>query len=123
MTCAHCEDLEEQVAYLESELGLRLAADELAGLRATFGLTPSEARAVLALHRAAGRTVTRAQVEEVMPSPTGKEERSRSLLSSTMFHIRRKLGPGIVETVWSAGFRITPAGQKLVASALSRAFA
>lgn len=106
MTCSHCEALQEEVAYLRSELGLRVDLDHQARLRQALSLRPQTARLILILHAARGRTVPRAQLEEALP---GAEDRGSNYLSVYVSFARKALGRDSIETVWGQGFRLSPA--------------
>lgn len=121
--CARCEELQEEVAYLRSELGLRARATDLQALRETFGLTGNEARVALILARANGRTVMRAQIEEAMPARSGVDDRCSNLVSVVVNNVRRKIGKEHIPTAWAAGYAMTAAGRALVLGALAESVA
>jgi DNA-binding response OmpR family regulator len=104
MMCAHCEDLAERVAYLESELALREDADELRKLRVAFGVRPSAARLIRALFNAKGRPVTRWQLLEQIP---GNEDRNLKIIDVYVCHLRKVFGREGIENIWGQGYRLS----------------
>lgn len=117
--CDRCEELEEDIAYLKSELGLRAGLDEIEALRKAFGLTPSCAKLVLALYRAKGRTVTQLQMLEIMPPRyTIEDDRTSQIVNVQCSKTRKALGPGLLQNVWGQGFKLSPAGLDIVGLAL-----
>jgi DNA-binding response OmpR family regulator len=114
--CARCQELEEEVAWLKGELGLRLDADKIAVLSNAFGFSPNQTKMALTLLASNGRPVTRIQLDEAMP---GAPERSYSYVSVYVSHIRQALGFDAIETVWGQGYRLTPAGAEKIRAALA----
>lgn len=130
--CARCDELLDQnealaaeVAYLRSELGLRLDADHEHRLKAAFpkgqvarGLC---ARMVLALYQAEGRTVTALQLLDAAPprNPASDDERQHQLVTTVACHVRKALGPDAIENVWGVGYRLTETGIAKVRTILS----
>lgn len=119
--CARCEELEEEVAFLKSELGLRSSADELRRLKAAFDLTPQEARIVLAMARAKGKPVMRVQLEELINERSHKDECAYNLPSVYVAKIRRKLGKEAVITAWGSGYSLSPEALERVRAVLETA--
>lgn len=113
--CDRCAELEERVAWLESELGLREAADIAERLRRAFMRTDAPdakargcARFIGVLYAAKGRVVTYEQIlEAIPPHDGGSDERSSNLLPVLASRSRRLLGDG-VRNVRSVGYRLTP---------------
>lgn len=65
------EELEEEVAYLRRELGLSVEASKVGFLR-SLGVTRAEARVLLVLHAAQGRTLSIFQIADAAGySPDG----------------------------------------------------
>lgn len=126
--CQRCEELEERVAWLESELGLQRDADVEARMLAAF---PHQAgvpyhpsrrgalRALLALYQAKGRPVTHLQIlEAVPPANGGDDERTSNLVATWVCVARRIVGRDAIESVWGKGYRLTPTGLARVSAAL-----
>jgi hypothetical protein len=119
MSCAHCADLEERVAWLESELGIQTEASLVERIRAAIPRgTPgrvSTARLVAALYRAHGRVVSRAQLLEALPPKAGGEdERAPEIINVWAAWARKALGRGAVACAWGVGYRLTPEGMERV---------
>lgn len=110
MTCVHCEELQEQIVYLESELGLRQSLSTIGDLHSALGLTRTEARITLAMYAAGGRVVTRAQFEDAMYGGNADCDRSPNLVNVYISKLRKKIGRDAFELVWGEGYRLTPPG-------------
>lgn len=106
--CNRCADLEEQVAWLKSELGLSVERTDVDKVRRAFGLRPNEAWIVLRLAKAGGRVVSYEQLLDEMPSLTGNDDRHKSNISTHICRIRSKTDRHGVETARSVGLRIGP---------------
>lgn len=124
MSCAACETLREENRQLRRELGLFAEARRVAALTRAFGLSPIGARIVLALHRAAGRSVSRTFLEDHF---TGLEASGREIddpsaaIKVQVSRIRHAIGPGAILTVWGVGYRLSAEGLAKVEAALSEA--
>jgi len=109
-------DLEERVAWLESELRLTRDAGRIDALRVGLGVTPAEARMLLALAQARG--VIRIPTLAYIVSPRCEESAGDKVVCVHVCHIRARLGPGLIRNAWGDGYAITPAGADLVREAL-----
>lgn len=120
MMCAHCEELQAEVEWLKSELGL--VEDEVAldALRRT-GLSPACARIVLALYSRRGRVVSRFTLDDLLPNVHGHERESTSIVGVLICRIRKLLPEGGLETLWGKGYSLTPGGMAWVADKLPAA--
>lgn len=129
MICARCEQLEERVAWLESELGLQRDNDTYAKLRAYSravvpGYSNTAARFIMALYGARGRVVSRFALLEAMPPRNGGEdERSLNILSVWACWARKVVGRDGIEALWGRGYRLTPIGMARVAEIVGAAAA
>ena len=125
--CLRCEELEERVAWLEGELGL-VSENEQFRLLRTAMLAPSNSRSrvgraaavnlVLALYRARGRTLSRPQLLDAIPSPSGNSERLDTIINVWVCFARRCFGNDAIESVWGKGYRLTDSGMTQVAAIL-----
>lgn len=106
--CPRCADLQEELAYLRSELGDRVRADEVEELKRAFGLTPQTARLLLVLHQARGRTMTRHQIEDAVPAKCEDDERTYGFVSVIVCQLRRRVGFRNIENIFAAGYRLSP---------------
>lgn len=127
MTCEHCEELKERIAWLESELGLQRDFDALKKIHGEMkGSTPnpkwSVARMLLAMYAAKGRPMSRAQMLEASPPRSrGEDDRAFSLTSVWVCKAREIFGREIIENVWGVGYRLTPVGMAKIAAILGDA--
>lgn len=124
MMCERCEELQEEIAWLKSELGLLTSTAQhdklLQYLKALYAAaTPSIASMILALRGANGRPMERLQLLDAMPSPGGREDRGYSFVNTQVCHARRALGKAAIRNVWGVGYCLTPAGLAMVDEALA----
>lgn len=119
MTCSRCEDLQEEVAYLKSELGLQVDGDVLATIKRAFGLTDQKARIVVILFKAKGRVVSEAHFQDALPSRYGATDRGEKLVHSSISQLRKVVGADAIETVYARGYRLSPGMRARVAEALA----
>lgn len=107
--CARCEELEERVAWLESELGIQKDAGEVEALKGAFGLTHGLAVLLRALYRAKGRPVTRLQILDVLPTKGGADgsDRDPKIVDVRASQLRAALGKGAVLNAWGQGYRLS----------------
>lgn len=118
--CTRCEELEERVAWLESELGLQRNETRVAKVATALRVNPQAARLVLALYDAKGRVVTKHQLWEAIPQaldPTAEDTRDAKLLDVIVWRARQAL-PGGIKTIHARGRQITPHGAERVAAIL-----
>ena len=113
-------ELEDEVVYLRSELGLMRDDDDLAALRQVYPMPRSAARLVLALRAAGQRGLTYQQLDDALPQVRGAEgERQLKVLTVWAHYARKALGFDAVETIWGRGFRLSPQGAARVDAALN----
>lgn len=126
--CQRCADLEERVAWLESELGLQSRADRLGRLRDALHKAKGSTRCgsggatrlLLALYAAKGKPVSRFGLMEASPPANGEEdERDTKILDVWVCHARKLVGRDGIRNVYGFGFRLTETGMARVASILS----
>lgn len=121
MMCARCAELEEEVAYLKSELGLRRLPTDIDRLRRHFGLANGDAELLHALYAAKGRVVTRMQCMDATSSRPDREDDDRDLkmIDVRICRIRKPLGKDAILNVWSTGYRLSPEGIARVGAAIN----
>lgn len=121
--CARCEELEDEVAWLKSELGLALSDSEIFAVRKAFDITHGEACLMLALYKARDKVLSKALCMAAMPSPGPSKEDDRDWKMADMIvhKIRKKAGRDLIATSHGHGYQITPEGAARVALALSEA--
>ena len=124
MTRPTYEELEEQVAYLKSELGLVAESDALHTLRLAMRVPGSVGRrgpamVVMALYKAHGRTLSKHQIMEAVPPRSGGDDnREPKIIDVWVSRARKSLGRDAIENVWGQGARLSPQGMALVAGLL-----
>jgi DNA-binding response OmpR family regulator len=126
MTCARCEELEEQVAYLKSELGLSNdveTSDRLRrAMRGTYRPTHASGACglVLALYAAKGRLRAKwSLMEAIPPRNGGDDDRNPKIIDVYVSCARKGLGHDAIETVWGRGYRMTDVGMERVRAILN----
>lgn len=118
MTCARCEELAAEVAWLRGELGLDADSPQRVALMSrALKLTASRAAVLLALHAAHGRVLSKAHLEERTRLLGG--ERESKIVDVYVSHLRQSLGRETIETVRGLGYRLTANGMKIVDAALA----
>lgn len=114
--------LSAQVGALEAQL--KLAQAEVAYLRelltdcepeapevalmVRYRLTPGEAAVLLKLAGAKGRVVDRLTIEAAVPARDHVADRNPKIVDVLICRLRKKIGPGVVQTVERMGWRINP---------------
>lgn len=116
--CGRCEELEEEVAYLKSELGLQVAAGEVAALKSAFKITDHKARVLLILYRARSRVASTAQLDDALPARYEGTERSSNFVSATISQLRKIVGADAIETIYASGYRLSEDMRARVAAAI-----
>lgn len=117
--CERCAELEERVAWLESELGLQRDAERAALLRARLGLTPAEGAFLMRLYSASGRLVTIAQLGDALPPRDDGDVRDdTNLIRTYVCRVRAKLGDGALLTERALGYRLSRTGLEAVRALL-----
>lgn len=104
MTCPHCAELRERIAYLESELNIQADDTEFARVKSAFRLEPMGTRIVLALWKARGDVVSRWRLEELI---RGDNDCSEGLLKVHVSRVRKRMGAEAVLTVWGRGYQLS----------------
>lgn len=106
--CTRCAELEEQVAWLKSELGESSDEALLASLQRRHGLTRTQARVLEVLCAAHGRTVPYRRLAELLGMDGDGDP--ADTLKVYAYHLRKKLGSEAVFTVWGTGLVVGPDG-------------
>lgn len=124
MTCQHCAEKDERIAWLESELGTRTDFERIDAIRRALKRSGrnrggNTARLIEALYAAKGRMLTRWQLMVAMPPEDhGEDERNPNMVSVYVAWARKGIGHDGIESVWGSGYRITEAGMARVAEIL-----
>lgn len=124
--CSRCDELEDRIAWLESELGIQRNLDLVSRIAATIkdhGLQSKRfgaAKLISALYLAKGRPLTTLQLMEAMPPRDfGEDERLPKIVTVYVCYARKHLGRGIIETIWGKGYRLTDEGVAMVDAILN----
>lgn len=114
MTCPHCEELRERIAWLESELGVQNSQTQIRLICSAFALTKTEAWFVMTLWKAKGRTVDRFWLLDNRPLLDRTTDRENiNVLRVYMSKLRKLFGPHI-NPQWGKGYYMTAEGIALV---------
>lgn len=122
--CQRCEDKDERIAWLESELGLQKHGTEVNALRRHLNVRPQTAQLVLGMYRAKGRIMTNIQLWETIPqvrNPKADDDRDFKMLDVQVCNARKAIGADAIQTVWGIGRALSPFGMERVASILGEA--
>lgn len=115
--CDRCTELEEEVAWLRSELGIRADAEQGNRLRSAFSVTPGEAAVLMRLYAAGGRLVTLSQLCQAAPSMDEAGERDDlRIMRVYVSRIRKKMGVGAILLAYGRGYSLSPEAQARVRS-------
>ncbi len=124
--CDRCAQLEEEIAWLRSELGLQQRADQIEKIKALFPTwshdrtsRPQCAELLMALYNAKGRPVTHAQLAERVSAPTAREERCMEAVKVWVYGVRNTLGYDTISNVRGFGYKLTENGMARIAQALA----
>jgi DNA-binding response OmpR family regulator len=110
--------LEEENAYLRRELGLSIDATQVAAVCLRWPLSRQQARLLLALHAAGGRTLTKPQLLDATAQMIGQDDdRDLKHIDVVVYEIRRKIGAAMISTSWGAGYALSPLGAETLRSA------
>lgn len=118
MSCEHCAELAEEVAWLRSELGLQEEASEVHRLELSLDLPRQLARLVLRLYRINGRVLPRAQADEMFGTLAGHEEYISNITSVHISRLRKRIGFDSITSVYGNGYCLTKRGREIVRDAL-----
>jgi DNA-binding response OmpR family regulator len=113
------EELEEEVAYLRSELGVSVDVERVDALRNAFGVMRCVAQMIFVLRAANGRMVPNVRLDEMLPGISRDPAYAKGYIKSLASHIRRSLGADAIRTAWGQGYALTPEGIAKVDAALS----
>lgn len=125
--CERCPELEERIAWLESELGVQKDAATCERIHralcdSTNGVgKPQAAKIIRALYAAKGRPVSKFQLMEAVPPRdfTAEDERDPKLVDVLVCYARKALGGDSIANVWGKGWYLTAAGMAKVGAILN----
>lgn len=106
MRCDHCEELREEIAYLQRELGLQKHEDAVTRLGQRWGLSNTEAKILAHLHARRGACVSKSQLWDALYAD-GSSEPEVKIVDVFICKLRHKLPRPFVETIWGRGYALT----------------
>lgn len=119
MTCPHCQDLRDEIAFLKRQLGVQAQQDQISTLATRLRLPPAEAQLLSALYDAKGRVLSVYQLDEVMPPVSSSaDDRDLKHVAIRVCRVRKKLGEESIKNIWGRGYCLTDIGRLLVEEAL-----
>ena len=130
MTCPHCAEKDERIAWLESELGLQRSANEMGMMREAFPVRPMGASCtglafsvILALYHAKGTTLSVYQLmERIPPKSNHEDDRIPHGVAVWVYRARQILGDrDAIENVWGRGYRLSEEAMARVRAVLGGA--
>lgn len=116
MSAFRVQQLEEENAFLKRQLGIETDREVVRKLADALSLTRYEARA-LALLYAKNGTVSRDGIMDAMYA--GDNEPNIKIVDIWVCKLRRKLGDGIIHSLWGLGYQLTPEGRSMCLQALA----
>lgn len=121
--CDRCAALEDEVAWLKSELGLVVQQSDSYRQRRAIGLSPSEYYVARLLYDQRKRDFVSAWVLIDGLEPLSSSENvSSNTLKVYLSRIRRRLGgKDTILSVWSHGYRMSESGAAAYEKALAGA--
>jgi hypothetical protein len=120
--CQRCEELEEEVVYLRSEMGLQQNSADIAAIRMAFRVSPCSAKLLLALYRAKGRPVSPYQLLEAMPPRYDRNDgRDPQMIAVLVSKIRKALGHDFIRTERTRGLHLPREAMNVLAVTLGEA--
>lgn len=109
-------ELEAEVAYLRSELGLSIRHGHVHALCRELKITRSHATVLLALRAASGRGLSLEQLDDRIPLAHGRP-RAGYTVRVFIYQIRKQLGADVIDSM-VGGYRLSSAGFALLDSVL-----
>lgn len=116
--CDRCAELEEQVAWLKSELGMRPAVSATYALARALRITPGVAKMLAALHSAKGNFLSTYRLLDVTATPGREDERDPNLVKVGVWRIRQAMGRGAIITCYGKGYQLSDEGMAKVSAIL-----
>jgi DNA-binding response OmpR family regulator len=113
------EELEEEVLFLRSELGIALEETSIQALISALGLTRSPVRLLLALHGHQGKVASTLSLMEACAHY--QHDREMKIVSLWVCRLRKALGHDAIENAWGKGYRLTSEGIAKVDQILEKA--
>jgi DNA-binding response OmpR family regulator len=113
------EKLEEENAWLRSELGLTASVETEVAIRKAFSLTPTDSRILAIFYSApAGRLFTKEQIDDFVGIYSQRPDHKVGVVDVFIYRIRQVLGFNAIENVWARGYRLTACGRDTINQAI-----
>lgn len=116
---ARITELEEEVAYLRSELGLVRDLAQIGRLVTRLRIGKTQANFLLALYNSRANPLNRYRLYDITRMHGLREEVDIKIVDIQVCKLRRQLGHDVIETVRGLGYRLTPLGVATVEMALA----
>jgi len=113
-------DLEVEVKYLKSELGLSREESVYAFLRKYHGMRLNEAWTAMALYRRKGQVISNAFLYDNRPNVVCDANLSIQDVKVTICDLRKHMPKGSIETHFGMGYSMTPTGAAFMKDTLAR---
>ena len=113
-------DLEIEIKFLKSELGLSKEESVYAYLRKHHGMRLNEAWTAMALYRRKGQVISNAFLYDNRPSISCDTNLSLQDVKVTVCSLRKSMPPGSIETHFGMGYSMTSVGAAFMKEALAR---
>lgn len=107
----------EERDHYKRELGILRDSDDEALVGSRLGLTEREAAMLMILYARRGRVVTKEALLVAMY--IGRDEPDMKIIDVFICRVRKKIGPACIDTVWTRGVILTPAGVARVEEAMT----
>lgn len=101
------QKLEQEVEILRHKLREVTGEDDVAAYRATFGLSPQQARVLAMLIARAGKHVRTDALYVALFEAADGDGPHPKIISVILHHIRSKIGKDAVESLYGHGYRVT----------------
>lgn len=127
--CSGCDDRDALIAELERALegAVWVTGHEVSVIQKNLGLSPTQARMVLMMHKAGDAFVQAFDLMNALPRGeiSGQiAEAPNAKMAGVLTHkIRRKLGVGFIENKPWAGYRLSRRARSTVTAALNQRLA
>lgn len=112
------EQLEAEIAYLRSELGLALDQRRVGVVGRALRLSPNEARISLALYHCSRGALSASQLADATERRDAVREYDQHNIAVHVSHIRAKRGREFIVTLPNRTYALGPKGQAKVREAL-----
>lgn len=116
--CDRCAELEEEVAYLKSELASWSSEQCVETLARVLRIRPAAAKTLARLYASGGRLVGIRALMEATADPACDDDRDYNVVKVHVWNLRQVLGRDAIQTAWGRGYSLTETGVARVAAIL-----